>query len=408
MFRDCTAFGRIIRRISADAGNLETVNMNGKRLDDERLARLSEVLSYNTSVTSLELSNNNIGHKGARSLADALQLNLYIEHIDLSGNDIGNKGAVALAECLQHNNISLISLDLQNNGIEYEGAIALLSAVSTNKTIHSINLKGNYIPSSLLSKIDEALNRSKAMFEREVVYFSSPTKDQDLAAVDTFSITLSESEGSNHSFDSSTTDVICMEVSNNCIFQGAQKRSPSAESSSLSPLNAQGMAINCMSMIGSFFHNGEKNKETSEGSNVSKVIPVSNDEGYYQFLAFVQNKNASHTTKDHDVLVADSLSTTSSQSDISHHSLSDYHNVDGAKHLSEEMDKTSASPQHNPTGTSFNRSGSLFYMEASEEEKIELRKIPVIDDERYMEFLAFLATPSPNQSAEFQKDGRKY
>jgi len=322
MVRGYKVCGRIIERISADEGNLEKVNMNGKRLDDDGLARLSEVLSYNTSVSYLHLRNNNIGHEGVEALADALRQNLYIEHIDLSDNNIGNKGAVALADCLQHNNMSVISLDLQNNSIEYEGAVALLSAVSTNTTIHSVNLKGNNIHSSLLSKIDDALSRSKELFVRDVVYFSpSPTKDQDLAVVDTFSMTSSESEGSNNSFESSTTDDICVEVSNNnYIFQGAPTLSPSVESSSQSPLNAQGMAINWMNMIGSFFHNDEKNKETSEDSNVLKMIPVSDDEGYNDFLAFLQNENASH------MIVADNSSTISSPSDISH-SMSDNYQV---------------------------------------------------------------------------------
>lgn len=384
---------RIIERIAADDENLEKVKMNGKRVDDDRLTRLSEVLSHNTSITSLHLSNNSIGHDGIVALADALHQNLHVEYIDLSGNNIGNKGAAALADCLQHNNISLISLDLQNNGIEDEGAAALLSAVSTNSTIHSIDLKGNAIQSSLLSKIDEALNRSKALFEAEVVYFApSPAKkDHDLAAVDTFSMTLSEEfEGDNHSFDSSTDD-ICVEVSNNYVFQGAPITSQNAELSSPSSLNAEGMAINWMNMIGSFFHNDEDNKDAIEDSKELKVIPVSDDDCYKEFLAFLHNESVSLTEEGRDLIVAETLSTTLSQSGSISHSVSDNYKVLGVQQLSEETE------QKNPIGATFDWIGSLFHNEEEKndtgaEEVKERRKVPVSDDEGFQEFLAILKT----------------
>ena len=386
---------RIIERIAADDEDLEKVKMNGKRVDDEKLAELSQVLSSNTSITSLHLSNNTIGHEGIAALADALHQNLHVEYIDLSGNTIGDEGAAALADCLQHNNTSVISLNLQNNGIGDEGAEALLSAVLTNSTIHSLNLKGNVIHSSLLSKIDEALNRSKSLFETEVVYFApSPTKgDQDLAVVDTFSMTLSEvSRGDDHSFDSSVDDV-CVETSNNYIFHGAPITSPNAESSSPSQLNAEGMAANWINTIGSFFHNDENNKDTNGDRNKLKVIPVSDDEGYDEFLAFLKSKS------DQDLLVTEKSSTSPlPQSEHINHSISNEDNVFGTQYLSEDMDTASASPQQeNPIGATFNWIGSLFHNEKEENDKsgeVERapRIIPVSNDEGYQEFIAFLKT----------------
>ena len=365
---------RTIERIAND-DELDKLNLKGKRIDDNQLAQLSEVLAYNTSITTLQLSNNNIGHEGIAALADALYQNLHVEHIDLSGNNFGNKGAAALADCLKHNT-SVISLNLQNNDIEDEGAEALRSAVSTNSTVHSINLKDNIIHASLLAKIDEALNRSKALFETEVVYFdSSPTKkDQDLAAVDTFSMTLSEdSKDGYYSFDSSTDDV-CVATSNNYIFQGAP---PNAESSSPSPLNAEGIAADWVNMFGSFFHNDEKNKDSIE----MRVIPVSDDEGYNEFLAFLKNESASHTKEDQDPIVVDNYT----------------------QQLSEEKDTRAVSPQKNPLEATFNWIGSLFQNDeekdnakagekndTSDEEKRVPRIIPASDDEGYQEFIAFL------------------
>lgn len=389
---------RTIERIAAD-DDLEKINMKGKHIDDNQLARLSEVLASNTSITSLNLSNNNIGHEGIVALADALHQNLHVEYIDLSGNNIGNKGAATLAGCLQHNNMSVISLNLQNSGIEDEGAEAFLSALLTNSTVHSINLKDNVIHSSLLTKIDEALSRSKALFEMEVVHFdSSPAKkDQDLAAADTFSMTLSEeSRGDNHSFDSSTEDDICVETSNNYILQEAPMTSSNAESSP-SPLNAEVIATNWVNMFGSFFNNDEKNKDSVE----LRVIPVSDDEGYKEFLTFLKND----TQEDQDLVATETSLTALSHSVSISRSVSDNCEVLGTQQSSEEKDTTEASPQKNPIEATFNWIGSLFQKEEekdqarpeeksdkSDEEKSVLRKIPVSDDKGYQEFMAFLKT----------------
>ena len=308
---------RILERVAADEESMDKVKIIGnKRFDDDGMARLSEVLQSNTSITSLQLSKNKIGDKGIGALADALHQNFDVERVDLSGNNIGDKGAAALAYCLQHHNLSVISLDLRKNGIGDDGAAALLAAASSNPTIHSINLEGNAIKSSLLKQIDEVVSRSKELFEKEVVYFDpSPTKkDEELAAAGTFSMTMSGSgsEGGNNSFYSSTDDS-CAVISNNYVFQGAKVTSPNAESMSPSQLNTKGIAANWVNTFGTLFHDVEKNKEASGDSKIFKIIPVSDDVGYKAFLAFLRSTNVSDTNEDEVLPNVDASSITSSR-----------------------------------------------------------------------------------------------
>ncbi len=60
-------------------------------------ARLADYLAANPTITSLDLSNNDIGDAGARALAAIPS----ITSLDLSGNHIGPEGARALAHLAQ-------------------------------------------------------------------------------------------------------------------------------------------------------------------------------------------------------------------------------------------------------------------------------------------------------------------
>jgi hypothetical protein len=79
---------------------------------------LAEALRTNTSLTTLELYNNQIGDAGAVALAEALRTNTSLTTLNLSGNQIGDAGAVALAIALR-TNTSLTALWILDNQIGY-------------------------------------------------------------------------------------------------------------------------------------------------------------------------------------------------------------------------------------------------------------------------------------------------
>ena len=60
-------------------------------------------LPYNTTLTTLDLSNENIGVEGATALGVALHHNTTLITLDLSYNNIGVEGATALGVALHHN-----------------------------------------------------------------------------------------------------------------------------------------------------------------------------------------------------------------------------------------------------------------------------------------------------------------
>ena len=70
-------------------------------IESGKAKAISEALKYNNTITSINLSANNIGEeKAAIAISEALRHNNTITSIDLSSNSIGKeeKAAIAISE----------------------------------------------------------------------------------------------------------------------------------------------------------------------------------------------------------------------------------------------------------------------------------------------------------------------
>jgi hypothetical protein len=95
---------------------------------------LAEALEYNTSITSIELTENCIGDEGLIALSEALRINKTIQSINLMSNKIGNQGAIALSEALKYNQ-TLLTMLLGSNEIGVKGVLSLASCLEHNNSI---------------------------------------------------------------------------------------------------------------------------------------------------------------------------------------------------------------------------------------------------------------------------------
>ena len=101
-----------------------SLDISSQGLTDNNILTLTQSLSNNHSITSLDLEYNNIGANGARALAN----NHSITSLIISVNNIGADGATILA-----NNHSITSLDLECNNIGDEAKKTINTMLKRNR-----------------------------------------------------------------------------------------------------------------------------------------------------------------------------------------------------------------------------------------------------------------------------------
>jgi Ran GTPase-activating protein (RanGAP) involved in mRNA processing and transport len=170
------ALGKL-RNLLTQAQDMPVLNLADAFIGDEGCDMVAQFLRDNPTTTTVELRGNNIGPQGASYIAqalvgvssvrnlslewnvvsnglgpltEALSLNANLESLDLRNNRIGPEGAGQIARMLQTNK-GLNKLDLRWNEIGSSGANEILQALKSNKTLKSIDMSGNKVPESIMT-----------------------------------------------------------------------------------------------------------------------------------------------------------------------------------------------------------------------------------------------------------------
>lgn len=101
-----------------------------------------EALKALPSITSLDLSESEVGPEETQILAQALMRNTSIVYLDLSDNELGSEGAKAIAEALKINS-SIAELNISSNNLGPEGRKAMIDALKFNSTLVDLQMDGN-------------------------------------------------------------------------------------------------------------------------------------------------------------------------------------------------------------------------------------------------------------------------
>ncbi|XP_074519134.1 leucine-rich repeat-containing protein 45 [Halichoeres trimaculatus] len=126
---------------------------------EEAFSLFCEGLGSNSTLTQLDLRNNQINHKGASELALALKRNNTIEVLDLRWNNIGLLGGRALLEGLQKNK-SIVQLETAGNNIPSDTLRALEQSTGHNSDRRS-SLRESHSRTHVLSKEINKLKEEK-------------------------------------------------------------------------------------------------------------------------------------------------------------------------------------------------------------------------------------------------------
>ncbi|XP_074621745.1 uncharacterized protein LOC141880193 [Acropora palmata] len=147
--------------------SLSSLDLSDNSISDEGVNSLAQALRVNTSLSSLDLSSNSIGDEGANSLAEALRVNKSLSSLDLSWNSIGAEGANSLAQALRVNK-SLSSLNLSLHFFADEGANSLAEALRVNTFLSSLDLHSSSIGDEGANSLAQALSVNKSLFSLDL------------------------------------------------------------------------------------------------------------------------------------------------------------------------------------------------------------------------------------------------
>jgi hypothetical protein len=141
---------QVAQQLQQHLGRLRTLDLSTNEIGDTGCRTLADRVCQHASLESLSLQNNRITDKGASLLAQAVLRKATssrkgLKTVNLSNNQIGDAGCTEWAEVLQqageYNTVE--TLDLGDNFIGDEGAGTWVEVLDQITTLQHLDLSGN-------------------------------------------------------------------------------------------------------------------------------------------------------------------------------------------------------------------------------------------------------------------------
>ena len=139
----CHAVARLLEKTSS----LRVISLPNCDIGDEEAGILASSIKANKSnlpIECIQLSFNDITHRGLEALSNAVWKSNTLREIKLDNNQIGDRGAHQLAAILPALK-ALEVLDVGFNSIKATGLNELMKAVAASKQLKSLSVSGNSI-----------------------------------------------------------------------------------------------------------------------------------------------------------------------------------------------------------------------------------------------------------------------
>jgi Ran GTPase-activating protein (RanGAP) involved in mRNA processing and transport len=120
---------------------MTSLDLSYAKLGSGRIAWIAQAIKTNNSLTSINLSANEIDGIGANALMNALSCNTTLTALDLSRTYMQDWGTIFVAYMLK-NNSTLKTLRLRENRI-FTGATYIFNALEVNKSLTALDLSYN-------------------------------------------------------------------------------------------------------------------------------------------------------------------------------------------------------------------------------------------------------------------------
>ncbi|XP_054096205.1 leucine-rich repeat-containing protein 74A isoform X2 [Callithrix jacchus] len=148
--------------LETNTSSIWSLELSGNDFKEESAALLCQVLSSNYRIKKLDLSHNQFSDVGGEHLGQMLATNVGLTSLDLSWNHFHTRGAVALCNGLR-GNVTLTKLNLSMNGLGNEGALALGEVLRLNSCLVYLDVSGNDISNEGASKISRGLESNESL-----------------------------------------------------------------------------------------------------------------------------------------------------------------------------------------------------------------------------------------------------
>ncbi|XP_016348614.1 leucine-rich repeat-containing protein 45 [Sinocyclocheilus anshuiensis] len=168
----CSVLGRVLQN---DAVFTEIL-LSDCMLSEEGVKLLLNGLCSNTTVKVLDLKGNNMRGTGSEALGQMLVRNKILRRLVLEWNALGmwEEGFAVFCEGLA-SNTSLSQLDLRNNQINHQGAAELCLALKRNSTLQELDLRWNNIGLLGGRSVLEAMQQNRALIKLEMAGNNIPS-----------------------------------------------------------------------------------------------------------------------------------------------------------------------------------------------------------------------------------------
>ncbi|KAM3871287.1 protein phosphatase 1 regulatory subunit 37 [Diretmus argenteus] len=178
-YQDAMQLGDLLRYNNT----LQTLELSNNAMADAGLEELCDGLRWQTEgLKVLLLRNNQITTDGMIHLAKALPVLKVLEVLDLGENVLGNDGIQTIREPLMANR-SLLQLGLANSHITCEGAVALAEFLAESRQIRRLDIRQNEVKVGGLMALCLALRINQSLASLDLDH--TPQHEQEEFLVET-------------------------------------------------------------------------------------------------------------------------------------------------------------------------------------------------------------------------------
>ena len=139
------------------ARNLESLSLSGCSARWQGAEALGNALAQNESLLELDLSDNQLGARGVKSLVqNGLQSNERLTRLSLAGNRIGAKGVEALGALLEAKGSgrgAVVEINLSRNHLEFRDIRRLGTSLREDQSLQILDLSLNELRSDAIYRL---------------------------------------------------------------------------------------------------------------------------------------------------------------------------------------------------------------------------------------------------------------